>query len=335
MKRTKLMVAIMAIMILATSVFGFVSIPINRFKNAVHAYPPGTGTGLTLQDAYDYLTSSDRDAQMGTIGVLNRRTLILSPGVYTSTALVLDTSYVDIEGIGSVIITDTSGAVIDCGSIITRISNVTLDASSIANGLTNDATAVCQSVTVTDGTNIEILVDGLSGGFTLDQTNGNLAFGATLLEMIEISDPGANPAANTGWIYVKDAAGTSTPYFEDSTGTVTSMIGGAGATSLDAAYNTGSTIDVDGDAITATVSNTDNNRVLDLVQNDTTNNNGALLITNAGTGISVDVDGVADVHDREIGLELVGGDALDELLGGHDRAPNGGGDGREAGGRRQ
>lgn len=294
MKVTRLMAAaVVIVMMFVTIVFGFVSIPIERFKNAVHAYPPGTGTGLTLQDAYDYLTSSDRDAQMGTIGVLNRRTLILSAGVYTSTAFVLDTHYVDIEGIGLVIITDTSGAVIDCGSIITRISNITIDADSIANALTNDATAVCQSVTVTDGTNIQILIDGLSGAITYDQTNTLFSYGSTFIEMTEISNPGAS-ASDIGRIYVRDAGGTtSIPYFQDAGGVETSMIGGAGATSLDAAYNTGSTIDVDTNPVVATVSDTDGNRVWDFVQNDITNNPGAILITNAGTGISLDIDGTS------------------------------------------
>lgn len=159
MKRTKLMVTMMAVMsmILITSVFGFVSIPIDRMQNAVHAHPPGTATGLTLQNAYDYLTSSDRDARMGTVGVANQRTLLLSSGEYTSTAFVLDTSYVNIEGLGDVTITDSSGAVIDCGSIITKISNVRLNADNIPNALTNDASVTLSNVTVTDGTTTQDL----------------------------------------------------------------------------------------------------------------------------------------------------------------------------------
>ena len=153
MKRKKLMVvAVMVVMaILAASVFGFVSIPIARMQNGVHAYPPGTGTGLTLQDAYDYITSSDRDAQMGTIGVLNQRTIILSAGKYTSTSLIFDTDYVNLYGLGDVTITDISGAVIDCGSKICRIVGIRLDASSIANGLTNDTNATLDNVLITDG----------------------------------------------------------------------------------------------------------------------------------------------------------------------------------------
>ena len=193
MKRTKLMVAMMVVvlMVMVTSAFGFVSIPITRMQNAVHAYPPGTATGLTLQDAYDYLTSSDRDARMGTIGVLNRRTLVLTTGKYTSTALVLDNDYVDIVGIGSVIITDVSGAVIDCGSQITRISNVILDADSIANGLTNDTVAVVENVTIIDGTDEVIYVTGVSGTYVYDTTDSGFSTSPVLIGAIPIILEGA------------------------------------------------------------------------------------------------------------------------------------------------
>lgn len=60
---------------------------------------------------------------------------------------------------------------------------------------------------------------------------------------------------------------------------------GAGAVSdLDTAYNGGSAVTVDGDAITLTVTNTSNNRGLDVVQNDTTNNPETVRLTNTGTG---------------------------------------------------
>lgn len=46
----------------------------------------------------------------------------------------------------------------------------------------------------------------------------------------EISAPANNPAANYGWLYVKDdGGGTTTLYFEDSDGTATSCIAGAGS----------------------------------------------------------------------------------------------------------
>ncbi|MCK5605977.1 hypothetical protein KAR91_29030 [Candidatus Pacearchaeota archaeon] len=46
---------------------------------------------------YDWLKSSDRDAAMGALSATNRRTLILSPGIYTLlVSLILDIDYVDI-----------------------------------------------------------------------------------------------------------------------------------------------------------------------------------------------------------------------------------------------
>lgn len=39
----------------------------------------------------------------------------------------------------------------------------------------------------------------------------------------EISAPTGDPTANSGWLYVKDAAGTSALYFEDDTGTATQI----------------------------------------------------------------------------------------------------------------
>ena len=51
------------------------------------------------------------------------------------------------------------------------------------------------------------------------------------------------------------------------------------ADTLDATYNAGATIDVDGDAVTLTTSDTDNNVVLAIVQNEATNDNDAVTIT--------------------------------------------------------
>ena len=233
------------LMILATNVFGFVSIPITRMRNAVHAYPPGTGTGLTIQNAYDYLISSDRDAVMGTIGVLNRRTLILTPGVYTSIAILLSEDYVDIEGIGSVIITDTSGVVIDCASKITRISNITLDASSIANCLTNDTAAVCESVTVTDGTDIEILVDGLSGTLTYDQTNGQLLLGsgAILTQDQLLLTPVADAVGTTEGTVYYDSDTDKLTYRNSSSWVSLPGSAAAGGSDTEIQYNNGGTLD--------------------------------------------------------------------------------------------
>lgn len=62
------------------------------FNNSVFVGPDDN-----LQDKYDWLKSSDRDAKMGALSATNRRTLILTPGTYTlGTTLTLDADYVDV-----------------------------------------------------------------------------------------------------------------------------------------------------------------------------------------------------------------------------------------------
>jgi len=58
-------------------------------------------------------------------------------------------------------------------------------------------------------------------------------------------------------------------------------------TDLDSAYNGGNTIDCDTSPVTITVSDTDNNRALDVVQNDVTNDPAAMQVTNSTTGPGV------------------------------------------------
>lgn len=73
------------------------------------------------------------------------------------------------------------------------------------------------------------------------------------------------------------------------------LVSNAATPSLDDAYNNGNTIDVDGDAVTMTVSDTDNNAALILNQNDTTNNPNALEINNTGTGAGISLTGDAAI----------------------------------------
>jgi hypothetical protein len=71
------------------------------------------------------------------------------------------------------------------------------------------------------------------------------------------------------------------------------------ADTLDATYNAGSTIDVDTDAVTLTVSDTDNNAALALIQNDATNDPAALTITmgTGSTGYAILIDSVTNGTD--------------------------------------
>ena len=90
------------------------------------------------------------------------------------------------------------------------------------------------------------------------------------------------PLADTGENFTTD----------DVESALAQLAGAVGGTvALDDAYNNGSSIDVDGSAVTLTVSDTDNNAALALVQNDVTNNNNALEITNAGSGKAINLAG--------------------------------------------
>lgn len=124
--------------------------------------------------------------------------------------------------------------------------------------------------------------------------SGNTAtdvFYLTFAEMIDylegdasfpvvIFDPSEEPASpSEGMVYYDSSGNTLMLY----TGAAFVSIDTAGASSLDTAYGIGSAIDVDTDAVTLTVSDTDDNGALALVQNDATNDPNALLIT-MGTG---------------------------------------------------
>lgn len=92
-----------------------------------------------------------------------------------------------------------------------------------------------ESTDVTDDTEdatmfFSIITAGIILPKLILQSDGMvLATGSIRLD--EISLP-SNPLANTGLIYLRDVAGTTTPFFKDSAGTETSLIAG-GVTSLD------------------------------------------------------------------------------------------------------
>jgi hypothetical protein len=88
-------------------------------------------------------------------------------------------------------------------------------------------------------------------------------------------------------------------YVRTSAGWIDLTAGAGTVTDMDTAYNGGSAVDVDTDAVGLTVSDTDNNLALILTQNDTTNNPNVMQIVNAGTGIGLDIDGQAGGRDIE------------------------------------
>lgn len=112
--------------------------------------------------------------------------------------------------------------------------------------------------------------------------------------MKEITAPSGNPAANYGWLYVKDSGGASRLYFESDDGTVTDLIAAAGGgVTLDGAYDyggagVGNSITVDQGAFTLTGGHATNDMAL---INKTTGSGDALQITNAGTGKDVNGTG--------------------------------------------
>ncbi len=86
---------------------------------------------------------------------------------------------------------------------------------------------------------------------------------------------------------------SSNALFVSTDGATWTQLDTAGGTSLDASYNLGNTIDVDGSAVTMTVSDTDNNAALLVVQNDSTNDPDAMNITSAadaGTAVGLQID---------------------------------------------
>jgi hypothetical protein len=77
-----------------------------------------------------------------------------------------------------------------------------------------------------------------------------------------------------------------------------SAVGATTVTDLDTAYDGGAGITVDAGAVTLTATNAANNTALTLVQSDTATAKG-MTITNAGTGNSIDIQGLAAGKDIE------------------------------------
>ena len=75
-------------------------------------------------------------------------------------------------------------------------------------------------------------VQKLSSTATLTTLTGNVDIvGVTgvndKIEFDEITDPGANPDPNTGWMYGKLVSGHTEPFWEDEAGTITNMLAGS------------------------------------------------------------------------------------------------------------
>jgi type II secretory pathway pseudopilin PulG len=103
-----------------------------------------------------------------------------------------------------------------------------------------------------------------------------------------ISAPSGTNNIDEGMIYYDI---TANAFYGSLDGSTWTQFDTGTAVSLDGAYNVGSAIDVDTSAVTMTTSDTDNNVVLAIVQNEATNDNAALTIAfgagATGTGITI------------------------------------------------
>lgn len=98
----------------------------------------------------------------------------------------------------------------------------------------------------------------------------------------------SDPTATEGRLYYNS---TSELFRYRKSGSWANLAAESGTVSLDVAYNNGNSIDVDGSAVTLTTSDTDNNVVLAIVQNEATNDDNAMTITFGagaiGTGLVI------------------------------------------------
>lgn len=89
-------------------------------------------------------------------------------------------------------------------------------------------------------------------------------------------------------------------YYTDST-PARHQIATGGSVTLDGAYNGGNTIDVDGDPVTLTVSDGDNNSALKIIQNDVTNNPYGVEIENNASLVANSISLVFSGSNRSFG----------------------------------
>ena len=109
--------------------------------------------------------------------------------------------------------------------------------------------------------------------------------------------PGGTPAAVSEGMMYYDSAANALKVSTDGSTFTTLEAGGAGTT-LDGAYDfggAGAGAKIVADTVTVEIEVTDNsnNTALLLDNNEATNNNEALVITNAGTGNSIDIEGTS------------------------------------------
>lgn len=124
---------LLVVLVLGSMGFGFMPSAIYTMKNAKAIKP---NDSMTLQEAYDWLKSSSRDAEMGALSSTNRRTLLLTDGYYNLdyTALACDTSYVDIIALGQANLVCTAAT----GPLAFSSVSITCDVACQINGIQVD-----------------------------------------------------------------------------------------------------------------------------------------------------------------------------------------------------
>ncbi len=126
--------------------------------------------------------------------------------------------------------------------------------------------------------------------------------GTATVDQLLFAQSTSAPTATEGTLYYN--ATTEALFVRDSD-SWNQLAAESGTVSLDTAYNNGNSIDVDGSAVTMTVSDGDNNVALAIVQNDATNDLDAMSVTSAadlGTAVGLqfactagfDVQGTSD-----------------------------------------
>jgi len=108
--------------------------------------------------------------------------------------------------------------------------------------------------------------------------------GTTAHDFVYLTPTTAPATAAKGQVYF-DLAASNLKYYTTSWQTVAAST----SSTLDEAYDAGNAIDVDGSAVTLTTSDTDDNVVLIIAQNEATNNNDAVTIATAGTGDAIQI----------------------------------------------
>ncbi len=110
--------------------------------------------------------------------------------------------------------------------------------------------------------------------------------GTTANQSLYFSRETSDPTSSEGRMYYN----TNSSAFKFHNGSQWITFGtSAGGDSLDTAYDNGNAITVDGTAVTLTTGASDNNIVLVIAQNETSNNNDAVTIANAGTGDAIQI----------------------------------------------